>query len=404
MSALSSKNNEDDFFMMFLLMSCQLPLLAFIFSEAKLKDFLSSAELQRRDRRIRRCSLLDANQSPWQKLYHSRNEQSLITFTGFNYASFDYLLSKFQPFYRRYSPYTGNGKISVVRHPDGTRGGRPRSLDAAACLGLALGYTRTKGSLFSVQMVFGVTHSVLSAFLRYSIKLLYKVLKEEPSARVVIPSDEEIREYQENISSNFPVLDGTWCVVDGLKIKIQKSGDEEIQNAYYNGWLHSHFIGCIFVFAPSGVIVSCIVNAPGSWHDSYIAENGGLYETLRNVYSNTGGIAVVDSAFSKKRCPFLIKSGKEKVGETPANRTLRIQATSLRQSAEWGMRAIQGSFPRLKDTLLFSEEMTDRKVFLNLIPMLLNFRTRHVGLNRLTATYYPTFHQVGDDVLDMFLN
>jgi len=68
------------------------------------------------------------------------------------------------------------------------------------------------------------------------------------------------------------------------------------------------------------------------------------------------------------------------------------------------MRAIQGSFPCLKDTLFFSEEMTDRKVFLDLIPMLLNFRTRHVGLNQLTATYYPTFHLVGDDVLDMFLN
>jgi hypothetical protein len=115
-------------------------------------------------------------------------------------------------------------------------------LDAAACLGLVLGYTHTKGSLFSLQMVFGATHSVLAAFLRYSIKLLYKVLKEEPSARVVIPSEEEIREYQEIMSSNFPVLDGTG-VVDGLKIKIQKSGDEEIQNVYYNGWLHSHFVG-----------------------------------------------------------------------------------------------------------------------------------------------------------------
>jgi hypothetical protein len=125
MSALSSENDENDFFKMFLLMSCQLPLLAFIFSETKLEDFLSSAELQRRDRYIRRCALLDANQSPWQKLYHSRNEQSFITFTGFNYASFDYLLSKFQPLYQRYSPYTVNGKISMVRNQDGTRGGRP---------------------------------------------------------------------------------------------------------------------------------------------------------------------------------------------------------------------------------------------------------------------------------------
>jgi hypothetical protein len=163
-------------------------------------------------------------------------------------------------------------------------------------------------------------------------------------------------------------------VVDGLKTKIQKSGDEEIQNAYYNGWLHSHFVGCISVFAPSRVIVSCIVNALGSWHDSYIVENGGLYETLRDVYATCGGIAVVDSAFSKKRCPFLIKSGKMKVGESPTQRTIHQQAASFQQSEEWGMRAIQGSFPGFKEKMLFSYSMSDRKAFLNMIPMLLKCR------------------------------
>jgi hypothetical protein len=38
-----------------------------------------------------------------------------------------------------------------------------------------------------------------------------------------------------------------------------------------------------------------------------------------------------------------------------------------------------------------------------MISMLLNFRTRHVGLNQLANTYYPNFHLVGDNVLDMFL-
>jgi hypothetical protein len=52
---------------------------------------------------------------------------------------------------------------------------------------------------------------------------------------------------------------------------------QEIQNASYNGWLHSHFVGCIFTLVPSGIIVSCTLNAAGSWHDSYIAENSGLY-------------------------------------------------------------------------------------------------------------------------------
>jgi len=187
------------------------------------------------------------------------------------------------------------GKIVAVRNQAGP--GQPRLLDAPSCLGLVLGYTRTKGSLFSLQMIFGVTHSVLALFLRYSIKLLYKVLKEEPTARIEIPSVEEIMEYQEVISSHFPVLNCTWCVVDGLKIPIQKSGDEATQNTYYNGWLHSRFVGGIFVFAPSGVIVACILNAPGSWHDSYIAENGRLYNKLKSVHETTGGIEVVDSVF-----------------------------------------------------------------------------------------------------------
>jgi hypothetical protein len=62
-----------------------------------------------------------------------------------------------------------------------------------------------------------------------------------------------------------------------------------------------------------------------------------------------------------------------KVGESPAQQTNHQQATSLRKSAEWGMRSIQGSFPRLKNKMLFSQEMADQKAFLHMISMLLNF-------------------------------
>jgi hypothetical protein len=102
------------------------------------------------------------------------------------------------------------------------------------------------------------------------------------------------------IGSNFPALNGTWCVIDGLKLPIQKSGDESTKNIFCNGWLHSHFVGCILAFLPSGVTVACMINAPCSWIDSYIVENSGLYATLQNVYETTGGISVVDSAFLKK--------------------------------------------------------------------------------------------------------
>jgi len=67
----------------------------------------------------------------------------------------------------------------------------------------------------------------------------------------------------------------------------------------------------VFVFVPSGVVVACAFNAPGSMHDSTIAEWGSIYEKLKNAFERTGGTCVVDSAFSRGRYPFLIKSAQD---------------------------------------------------------------------------------------------
>jgi hypothetical protein len=54
------------------------------------------------------------------------------------------------------------------------------------------------------------------------------------------------------------------------------------------------------------------------------------------------------------------------------------------------MRALQGSSPMLKDGLKYSDDMVDREMFLHLIPMIFNFRTKFVGLNQIRSTFYPT--------------
>ena len=82
------------------------------------------------------------------------------------------------------------------------------------------------------------------------------MLKEDETAQVHIPSPEKISEFQDVIRVNFPALDGAWSVMDGLKLLIQKPGEEAIQNGYYNGWLHDHFVSCVYVFVPSGHIVA----------------------------------------------------------------------------------------------------------------------------------------------------
>ena len=90
-----------------------------------------------------------------------------------------------------------------------------------------------------------------------------------------------------------------------------------------------------------------------------------MYDKLGVVYKETGGKCAVDSAFDKVNQPFLIKSSQDYLISTmPTHLEQRLdiqqkrQATSMRQAAEWGMRAIQSSFPRLKDTFVFEDTVS----------------------------------------------
>jgi hypothetical protein len=128
------------------------------------------------------------------------------------------------------------------------------------------------------------------------------------------------------------------------------------------------------------------VNAPGCVHDSQIAEWGNVYAKLEGVYIATGKRVVVDSAFSKTTYGFLLKSGEDIVTPTEIGR----QATSLRQSAEWGMRAFQVAFPRVK-VRLQNEESGERKCVLTSLVLLFNLRSRLVGLNQILSTFYSPY-------------
>jgi hypothetical protein len=121
-------------------------------------DDNSSLQQQRRDKRIPRCALLLPFEAPWEKLFNSGNDQALITATGFDYSAFSLLLNLFIPYYEQYSPYTTNGaKYRPLL--GGNVGGRPRMLTATAVLGLVLMWTRTRGSMSFLSLVFGLTSS-----------------------------------------------------------------------------------------------------------------------------------------------------------------------------------------------------------------------------------------------------
>jgi hypothetical protein len=137
------------------------------------------------------------------------------------------------------------------------------------------------------------------------------------------------------------------------------------------------------------------MNVPGSTHDSTIADIGLIYSKLSWVYETTGAICTVDSAFRCRDSPFLFKSAQTFGRVTPENEDDdeanyewhgMKQAMSMCQTAEWGMRAIQASFPRISDTFLY-ETQGERRTICKTMILLYNLRARMVGINQIRNFY-----------------
>ena len=86
------------------------------------------------------------------------------------------------------------------------------------------------------------------------------------------------------------------------------------------------------------------------------------------------------------------------VTNNPNDIIVNKQATSMRQSAEWGMRGFQSSFPRLYDKIKY-EENGERKKILSLCFLIYNLRARRVGINQIKNFYMPALEV---NVNDMF--
>ena len=54
--------------------------------------------------------------------------------------------------------------------------------------------------------------------------------------------------------------------IDSLKLPVEESLDQDIENAMYNGWLHDHYISNILVFSPDGAHFFCLTHTmPVTW-------------------------------------------------------------------------------------------------------------------------------------------
>jgi hypothetical protein len=168
-----------------------------------------------------------------------------------------------------------------------TRGCK-REVQPEDCLGLVLVWKQTRGLLNVLQLIFGLTYTNLSVYLRFGECLFVKTFRDDLLARVSIPSMEEIESFKEAFAAWHPLLTDCWVTMDGLKLFLQQSRNAIIQKSYYNGWTHNHYITSIICFCPDGTISTAFFNVPRSVHDSQVVEYGNIYGKLEDFFRSTG--------------------------------------------------------------------------------------------------------------------
>ncbi|KAG8717044.1 hypothetical protein FRC08_008286 [Ceratobasidium sp. 394] len=237
-----------------------------------------------------------------------------------------------------------------------SRPGR-RSLDAEGALGVTLYFLGSIAGEAAIEQIFALVPSTLSRYLEFTIPLLLGVLENNvPEALCVWPNHEEMQESSEIINGRHPMIDGAFGFMDGLNLPCQMSGDPVEQSAMYNGWCQAHVVSNFIVFDPKGMIIRATTNAPGSWHDAKVAAvdiyNMLLDETPENFF------IIADSAFMSndedlaKKIHTPLKQNTIFPGLTDEEVEMEWEYShaivTARQAVEWGMRAIQGSFARLR--------------------------------------------------------
>ncbi len=189
------------------------------------------------------------------------------------------------------------------------------------------------------------------------------------------------------VNQRHPYLLDVWCTMDGLKLMLEQSSDALIQEQFYSGWTHDHYVTSVVCFCPDGTIPIVFCNIPSAVHDSQVADYGDIYNKHEYVYERDGAKCTVDSAFGNVSRQFLIKSSQELIHiEDWVEHGMACDATSMHQSAEWGMRAFQLSMPRLKGCMIF-ETRGEQRVTLTMMILLYNLRAMAVGINQLKSVY-----------------
>lgn len=332
---------------------------------------------------LRRPAISPPSESPWQRLYVHADPNSFLHMTGLTRECFALLVADL----------FASDEIARLR---GRRAGRPRSLSPEGFLGLLLFYFGSTMCYKHLCLIFGVTPSVCGRVIRYMLRRVVQRLSDHPIAQVRFPGPEKMRQFADMVQLRAPIVSDVIGFMDGVSIPVQCTDERVEQNAYYCGYDCDTMVNNVFAYGPDGKVFLAAINFPGSWADGALTAR-----FLSALKRRIGDYKIcVDQGFPRSGDAHgtlvgpVTRRAARRLHRDVRDYLLRISNvhTSLRQASEWGMRGLQGTFPRWKKRLPSDHEQ--RRLVIEAIVLIHNYRTEMVGFNQINTVFDPEYVRV----------
>ena len=331
-----------------------------------------------------RKAVLHPSQSPWQKLLQCGDDSSFLYMTGFTREAFNMLLENvFDMEQHR-------------RRQQNRRRGRPPLLSPEGQLGLLLFYLGSTMQNKFLCIIFGITPSVCSRVVWHMLRRVVNKLRRHPWSRVKFPSPRKMRRFAAMVQAREPLVDDIIGFMDGVSFSSECTDERIEQNSFYCGYDADTMVNNVFAYGPDGKVFFAAINFPGSWADGSLTAR-----FLVHIKSRISGYKIcVDQGFPRSGEAYGIfvgpvtKRAARRLHSDVRDYLLKVSNVhvSLRQASEWGMRGLQGTFPRCKKRL--PSDSLKRRLVIEGIILVHNFRTHTVGQNQIKDVFDPEYVRI----------
>jgi hypothetical protein len=224
-------------------------------------------------------------------------------------------------------------------------------------------------------LIFGLTPTVCGKAINWMLRRTVRLLNDHPFAKVRFPDNLKMSEFANMVKAREPLAEDVVGFMDGVSFQMKCTSKCVEQNAFYCGYDCDTLVNNVFAFGPDGKVFFSAVNFPGSWADGSLTA-----QFFHQIKRSIGRFKIcVDQGFPRGGDASgmfvgpVSKQQARRLHRNVCNYLLRISNvhTSLRQANEWGIRGMQGTFPRCKKCLPGDDKM--RRLVLDAIVLVHNF-------------------------------